>query len=79
VPESVFVEGRLRWRVGFARLGGTQLPGTNHVAQAPGERRISTLEVSVEPRDAERIMRKVEEPDQFIVNRAVAPVHDNLV
>jgi hypothetical protein len=53
--------------------------GFQGVAQATCERRIGALQVSVEPRDAKRIMRKIKKPDQFVVNRAAALVHGNLV
>jgi hypothetical protein len=49
------------------------------VSQAAGEGRIRALQASVEPRDAKRIMRKIEEPYQLVIERPARLSHNSLV
>jgi len=49
------------------------------VSQAAGEGRICALQVAVERRDEERIMRKIEEPYPIVVERLASRSHNNLV
>jgi hypothetical protein len=49
------------------------------VSQAADERRIGALQVPVEPRNEERIMRKVEDPYPLVVKRPAPLSHNNLV
>ena len=47
------------------------------VPEKPWERRIGALQVPVEPRDAERFLRKLEQPYQLVVERLASFSHNN--
>src|SRR6202035_4910243 len=49
------------------------------VPQAKRESRIGAFQVPVEPHDAKRILRKLEQPHRLVVKRLASRSHSNLV
>jgi hypothetical protein len=86
-PDHVVAGGEL----GVDRADGLAIVGVDVIHERPGqqllsrvpedapERWVGQLEVPVEPRDAERIKRKIEEPYQLVVERLARLNHNCLV